>query len=112
MRCESCGNSVVSGHLTGGVFSCTKCPPILILTSTWYSNALFNKAANRILEHPMTFYEGCGFRVFKHTTFLKYNISREVKEFFLLRYFGSVKCKLIRNYDWPAEIKTCECNSC
>jgi len=93
-------------------FICTKCPPILILTRKWNSDMLFNKAGGYFVSQPLIFYEKCGFILFKHTTFMEYKTSKEVKELFLLRYSGNTKCKLIRNYDWHAEIKTCECNSC
>ena len=113
MICVCCGKDQTIGTMKkGGLFKCKECPPVLLLTKTWRSEMFFDVQTSRFTPHTLPYFERCGFKLFKHTQFLKRECSKDIKELFMLRYFGNTRCKLIKGHDWPGDVEECKCIAC
>lgn len=117
MHCKGCGKRLDVGTLVEGKVYCERCyrvvvPAVAVVVKHWYTEDLFFPAGNKYLNLGLNFYEGCGFEIHRRVIHLNRQISPEVKEYIVLRYFGKCKCHLVGKYNWTSDTKDCNWKSC
>jgi len=119
MICDSCKATVRILNRSDERRICNVCflrenRPELCLAKLWSSNSLYDigKKAYLPATIPVKFFDGCGFKLFKHTIFLNREISPIYKEELVLRFFGNSRCSRIVDYEWPPGLTICNWYDC
>jgi hypothetical protein len=117
MVCDSCGIVLRVALLHGKNKLCEECylqikPPTLTLTRHWTNNSLFDPKKRTYINRDLKFFEGCGFKVFNHRIFSNNTLSPIFREYITLRYYGSLTCQMIPEFNWPKNRQYCRCFNC
>jgi len=120
MICGICKRDMPTVRVIDAKFHCSDCeyellglPQLMVARSWGYGGMhIFDSVTKRVVRGGLKTLEKCDFVLYNHKHFLKSCIKYLYQDEYILRYFGTKKCKRFPKVTWPVNFVPCDGKDC